>query len=526
MAVTSTSAGRPGARGARAADDRGRRVRRVRGDRRRRPFGPRHPESRRHDQPGRRVGRRLTPPDRTARQGMIAAMTLAERLAVFAADLDVTHVPPAVIESVKLRVLDVLGIALAASTHEFAPSVLAALESWGSGECTLVAAKTGAPLPLAILANGTLAHGLDFDDTHAGSITHASAVVLPAALSTGEAERVTGRAVLAAAVVGYEAITRIGLAVPGAFHARGWHATSTCGVFAAALAVGKVMGLDAKRLASAVGLAGSFASGVMEYLTDGSWSKRVHAGWAGHGGAIAATLARGGFGGPATILEGRFGLYATMLGRAPDLAPFETLGREWETLAVGYKPFPCCHLLHAYLDCALALGGEHRLAPEAIAEVECRVPAGEVPIICEPRHAKLEPRTSYDAQFSLPYTVAAALVDGRVTLDTFAPDRLGDPRLLALAARVTHTIDPDSTFPDGFPGWVRVRLSDGRLLEAREPDGRGGPRRPLPPTAIVEKFRENASRVLAAARVDELEQAALGLDAIKDAGELMRLCRG
>src|SRR3989441_10753429 len=133
------------------------------------PFGPRHPESRRHDQPGRRVGRRLTPPDRTARQGMIAAMTLAERLAVFAADLDVTHVPPAVIESVKLRVLDVLGIALAASTHEFAPSVLAALESWGSGEGTLVAAKTGAPLPLAILANGTLAHGLAFDDTHARS---------------------------------------------------------------------------------------------------------------------------------------------------------------------------------------------------------------------------------------------------------------------------------------------------------------------------------------------------------------------
>jgi 2-methylcitrate dehydratase PrpD len=457
---------------------------------------------------------------------MIAAMTLAERLAVFAADLDITDVPTAVLESVKLRVLDVLGIALAASTHEFAPSVLAALESWGSGECTVVAAKTGAPLPLAILANGTLAHGLDFDDTHAGSITHASAVVLPAALAAGEAERVTGRAVLVAAVAGYEAITRIGLAAPGAFHARGWHATSACGVFAAALAVGKVMGLDADRLTSALGLAGSFASGVMEHLTDGSWSKRAHAGWAGHGGAIAATLARGGFRGPATILEGRFGLYATMLGQAPDRAPFETLGHAWETLAVGYKPFPCCHLLHAYLDCALALGREHRLAPETIVEVECRVPAGEIPIICEPRHAKLAPRTSYDAQFSLPYTVAAALIDGRVTLDTFAPERLGDPRLLALAGRVTHTVDPASAFPDGFPGWVRVRLNDGRLLEAREPDGRGGPRRPLPPAAIVEKFRENASRVLSAGRVDELAQAALHLDGLKDAGEIMRLCRG
>lgn len=452
-------------------------------------------------------------------------MTLAERLAAFTAGLDVTDVPAAVIESAKLRVLDILGIALAATTHEFAPSVLGALESWGGGEATVIGAKIGAPLPLAILANGTLAHGLDFDDTHTGSITHASAVVLPAALAAGECERVSGRAVLAAAVAGYEAITRIGLAAPGAFHARGWHATSACGVFAAALAVGKVMRLDAGRLTSALGLAGSFASGVMEHLADGSWSKRAHAGWAGHGGAVAATLARGGFRGPATIFEGRFGLYATMLDRTPDPAPFATLGQEWETLAVGYKPYPCCHLLHAYVDCALALGREHRLAPESIADVECLVPAGELPIICEPRDSKLEPRTSYDAQFSLPYTLAAALVDGRVTLDTFAPERLGDRRLLALAARVRHTVDPTSAFPDGFPGWVRVRLTDGRRLEAREPDGRGGLRRPLPPTAIVEKFRDNACRVLPAARVDELEHAALALDTLGDVGALMRLCR-
>jgi len=455
----------------------------------------------------------------------MAAMTLAERLAAFAADLEISQVPLAVVDSAKLRALDVLGIALAASTHEFAPSVLGALESWGGGDCTVIGAKTGASLPLAILANGTLAHGLDFDDTHAGSITHASAVVIPATLSAAECERVSGRAALTAAIAGYEAITRIGLAAPGAFHARGWHATSVCGVFAATLAVGTVMRLDAGRLTSALGLAGSFASGVMEHLTDGSWSKRVHAGWAGQGGAVAATLARGGFRGPATILEGRFGLYATTLGREPDVTPFETLGREWETLAVGYKPYPCCHLAHAYLDCALALRHEHALAPEQVAGVECLVPAGEVPIICEPRDAKLAPRTSYDARFSLPYTVAAALVDGRVTLETFAPERLNDQRLLALAGRVTHTVDPTSSFPDGFPGWIRVRLTDGRRLEAREPDGRGGLRRPLPAEAIVDKFRDNASRVLPAKRVDELEQAVLNLDALSDAGELMRLCR-
>jgi 2-methylcitrate dehydratase PrpD len=219
---------------------------------------------------------------------------------------------------------------------------------------------------------------------------------------------------------------------------------------------------------------------VLEYLEDGSWVKRVHPGWAGHAGAVASALARGGFTGPATILDGRFGFYRTFVGAEPDLAPFETLGRQWETLAIGYKPYPCCHYNHAYLDCALELWREHALTPEAIESVECLVPAGQVPIVCEPRPAKLRPRTAYDAQFSLPFSVASALLDGRVGLDTYAPERLGDTARLALAARVTHTVDPDSSFPRGFPGWVRLRLRDGRTLEARAPDGRGSRARPLP----------------------------------------------
>jgi len=145
--------------------------------------------------------------------------------------------------------------------------------------------------------------------------------------------------------------------------------------------------------------------------------------------------------------------------------------------------------------------------------------------VCEPREAKLRPRTPYDAQFSLAYSVAAALVDGRVGLDTYAPARIADERVLALAARVTHAVDPDSRFPDGFPGWVRVRLRDGRVLEAREPDGRGGARRPLEPQAVVEKFRDNAARALPPPAVTRVEEAAQGLDALADVGSLMRLTR-
>jgi 2-methylcitrate dehydratase PrpD len=453
-------------------------------------------------------------------------MTIAERLAAFAASLEFDDLPPAVVAAARARTLDVLGVALAASTQEFAAPLARTLEGWAAGgEATVIGTKQTAPVPLAVLANGTLAHALDFDDTHPAAIVHVSSVIVPTVLAVGEAARADGRTVLAAAVAGGEAMIRLGLAASGAFHARGWHATGVCGALGAALAAGRVQRLAAGRLAAALGLAGSFASGLLEFLADGSTAKRVHPGWAGHAGVVAAALAAGGFSGPTTILEGRFGLYAAMLGTPPAPEPFAALGREWETLRVAVKPYPCCHLLHAYLDCALALRRAHGIAPEAVEAVECRVPAGEVPIICEPAAVKQRPRTPYEAQFSLPFAVAAALVDGRVGLETFTPARLADPRVAALAARVTYAIDPAARYPEGFPGWVRIRLADGRLVEAREPDSRGGPARPRPPAAVVEKFRDNAARALPPARVEQLEAAVLALDTLGDAGEVPRLCR-
>jgi 2-methylcitrate dehydratase PrpD len=289
---------------------------------------------------------------------------------------------------------------------------------------------------------------------------------------------------------------------------------------------GRIERLDPGQLTAALGIAGSFASGVMEYLADGSWVKRLHPGWAGQSGAVATTLARGGFTGPASILEGRFGFYRTYLDVEPDPAPFDTLGTHWETPAIVFKPYPCCHLNHAYLDCALELRRAHVFEPGDVEAVECRVPAGQVPIVCEPRPAKLRPRSSYDAQFSLPYSVASALLDGRVGLDTYSTERLAEPRRLALTDRVSHAVDPDSTFGRGFPGWVRLRLRDGRTVEARVPDSRGSLARPLPDEAIAEKFRDNASRALSPARVAELERLVRGLDTLADVRPILALCRG
>jgi len=316
------------------------------------------------------------------------------------------------------------------------------------------------------------------------------------------------------------------MAAPGRFHARGWHATAVCGVFGAALAAGKCLRLDADQLTAALGIAASMASGVMEFLEDGSWVKRMHPGWAAQAGIQAAVLAQGGFTGPDTALEGRLGLYRAALGETPDVAKqLDSLGDEWEMLRTSFKLYPCCHLNHAYLDAVARLRRDTGLRAEQVAEVECLVPAGEVPIVCEPAEAKRRPRTPYDAKFSLPFCIAAALSEARVGIGAFTEESIRDPRLLALADRVSFSVDSSSRYPETFPGWVKVRLRDGRALEAREESQRGGPDRPIAPDEVIGKFRENASRVIPADRVTEIERAVLGLGGAADVGAVGILCR-
>jgi 2-methylcitrate dehydratase PrpD len=455
-------------------------------------------------------------------------MTPAGRtLGEWAARLRAEDIPAAVRADAALRVLDTIGCALAGAREDHAPSVLALVSRWGGpGLSTVWGTTLTAAPPQAALANGALAHGLDFDDTHADSVCHASAVLVPVVLALAESERLGGRAALTALVAGYEAMIRIGMAAPGRFHERGWHATAVCGPFGAALAAGHCMGLDAGRMTAALGVAASMASGVMEFLEDGSWVKRLHPGWAAQSGLQAAALAREDFTGPATALEGRLGFYRAALGEAPDIGKhLKNLGDEWETVRSSFKLYPCCHLSHAYLDAVARLKRMEGLSAEEVEDVECLVPAGEVPIICEPAAAKLRPRTPYDAKFSLAFCVAAALAGDRVGIGAFTGESIRDARVLALAARVRYTVDPGSSYPRTFPGWVKVRLRDGRVLEAREESQSGGPGKPIPSDQVIAKFRDNAARLLPPPRVAVLESAVLAMERSRDLGPLLALCR-
>ena len=453
--------------------------------------------------------------------------TAAERLAEFAEGLRFEDIPRPVIDEAKQHILDILGISLAASQLPYAAMLGDLVRHWGGRpESTVLVFGDKVPAPSAVLANGGFSHGLDFDDTHTASITHVSTCVVPAALAVGEAVHADGKALLTATIIGNETITRLGMAAPGTLHERGYHATPLCGAFAAALTAGKLLGLGPAAMASALGICGSQAAGIQEFLDDGSWTKRLHPGWAGHSGVVAAQLGRLGFKGPPTVLEGRFGLFSTHVGPGNfDPARLTAgLGTTWETLHISYKPYPCCHFNHAYMDAAQQLMQAHGFMPQDIAELECIVPPEEAPIVCEPPAIKAAPPTTYAALFSLPYCIAVLLVEGNAGLDEFSEVKITDRRILEIASRIRHRVGEVPEFPASLPGWVRVRLQDGRTFERREPLNRGHPANPMTAAEIQAKFRDNASRTLPATQVEAIIQLIDRLESLPCVADLTALC--
>ena len=444
-------------------------------------------------------------------------MTAAETIARWSTELTLDDVPAGVVESAKLHVLDVLGCGLAAHASGVAGEGRAAMgELGGEPQASVIGSERLLPAANAAFANAMLCHGLDFDDTHSDSVSHVSTVVAPAALAAGEQLGAGGRDVLAAVVAGNEVVCRIGMAASGEFHRRGFHPTAVCGVFGGVAAVAKLTGLDPPVAASALGIAGSFASGLFAYLADGTPTKPMHPAWAAHGAHVAVALARHGALGPPSVLEGTFGLYHAFLGAAEGevdvAAQLADLGGRWETPRIAFKPFPVCHFMHGSLGAAAEVAAGRTFAPAEIDEIVVRVPAAGVSLVLEPAEQKRAPRSEYEGKFSLQYSVASQLVRGHVAVADFTDEAIADPDVLAVAARVRYETREYPTYPQAFPGGVRVRLADGSGFEADLPHQKGGPENPLSPEEVRAKFRENAALALADADVAALEEAVLALD--------------
>jgi 2-methylcitrate dehydratase PrpD len=441
--------------------------------------------------------------------------TAAERFASFSSSLTVDAIPEEVVEAAKLHILDTIGCGLAAHALDAAPAAREAMTEPGiSGPATVIGVTGGLPAADAALVNGVACHALDFDDTHTGAIAHVSVVVAPATLAAAQSERASGADVLAAAVAGNEIVTRLGMAVGSAFHARGFHPTSVCGVFGATAAVARVRGLDAEAAVNALGIAGSMASGLMEYLADGSSTKQLHPGWAAHAGIIASRLAAHGGTGPSSIIEGRFGLYRAFIGRDDvDIATqLADLGERWETPRIAFKPYPACHYVHASVDATAEAIAETPIRIEDIEEIVALSTEAGVSLVLEPLADKHRPRTAYEAKFSLPYSIASLLVRGKVDVSTYTEAAISEQDVLELASKVRYEIKGYDTFPQALPGGVRIRLRDGRTLEADLPYQRGGPDNPMTAGQVREKFRANAALALADSDVEMLEEAVMTLE--------------
>jgi 2-methylcitrate dehydratase PrpD len=416
---------------------------------------------------------------------------LAEQLVERIRALDAARLPAGVRRKCDDLLVDVVGLCVTARNEDYVKS---ALGGWDDeGPCTAIGHARTMSSAGAAFVNGTAAHGEDFDDTFEGGPVHAGAVIVPAVLTACERHNPDGQAALLGIAVGVETMCRMSLVTPKLIHKAGFHPTAIFGVMGATAGVGAALGLNAKQLVDGLGIAGSMASGIIEYLAEGTWTKRMHAGWAAQSGLRAALLGRAGFLGPRTVLEGVHGLYHgfahTTDGAYEEL--IEDFGQRWVTETLAFKPYPCGTMAHPYIDCARRLAGRG-MRPADIKEMVCEVADGTVHRLWEPLANKQKPPNGYAAKFSSPFLIAYGFVHGGVGLDAFTEEAVRDADVLALAAKTRYVIDPDNPYPDNFTGHIRVTLNDGTVVEERQPHFRGGAHEPLTREDVEEKFVLNA----------------------------------
>jgi 2-methylcitrate dehydratase PrpD len=353
------------------------------------------------------------------------------------------------------------------------------------------------------------------DDVTTESSLHPGVAVIPAALAVAEERESSSIAFIEAVIAGYEVTMRVGNALnPASAYRRGFHPTGVAGVFGAAMAAGRLLGLDAPSLTRALGIAGTLASGSLEYLSDGSFTKRLNAGWAAHAGIVAAGLARAGFTGPASVFEGRLGVLHSYTDEPIPERLLADLGRPRQIMRVSIKPYACCRYNHGLIDCVLALKREHGIRPDDVEAMRLGVLSGGAVLVADPIEQKRAPTNVVDAQFSAPFAAAVALVRGGAGLAEYSRENVEDPSIRSLMARTDCYRDPslDEDYPTRWPAAAEIRLKDGRTVATRIEYATGEPENPVPRDGLVAKFVSLAGNLLPPDRAAALAQRILRLE--------------
>jgi 2-methylcitrate dehydratase PrpD len=418
--------------------------------------------------------------------------SVSERLVDCVAAVRVDNLPSAVRNRTQELLVDALGLCVAARNTDYIRALVASVDR--AGACSAIGHSGTFSAEDAAMINGTAAHGEDFDDTFEGGPVHSSAVIVPAVLAACERFDRDGRAALLGMAVGIEALCRLSTVIPKAIHKAGFHPTSILGSMASTLAVSTALGLNRRQTVDALGIAGSMAAGIIEYLAEGAWTKRLHAGWAARIGLHASRIAQHGFLGPRTVFEGTHGLfYAFARNANGDYdAVTRNFGKEWLMTSITFKPYATGTMNQPYIDCALRLARKGFNADD-VADVLCETAEGYVHRLWDPLPDKQKPANDYAAKFSAPFNVAVAFVTGSAGLEAFSEKTVRDPRILALAGKVRYIVDPNNPYPKAFTGHVKMTLKDGRVFEERQPHIRGGVHEPLSREDIEQKFRGNVA---------------------------------
>ena len=436
--------------------------------------------------------------------------------------------PETVVRNSSLRVLDVIGLALGGRPTPFGKAVVSAVGAMHpAGNCRIFGGGATTSAIGAALANGSLSQALEYDDTHNESIVHMSSPSVAAAVALADDHHLSGRDVILGVAIGNEISCRIGSVTPSQFHKRGFHPTGLFSPFGSTWLAGKLLGLNAAQMNAAAGIVGSFAAGLLECWVDGTQSKFLHPGWAAQSGIAAAQFGKAGVTGPAAVIEGRFGLMDAHLQDANLKRDFgritDGLGTHWESERASFKPFPVAHVIHPYIDALFRLRSRHTIDPAKVVKIEVPVAAYIVGIVCEPLSEKRRPNTDSHGRVSMQYTLAEALVKGRIGRDAYQESSLRDPAILRLADLVEYKIDPAYPGPEQFKAEVTITMADGQKFYELEEHNRGSAKNPMTTAEIEGKFTENATGLLPPDRIHAVASAARDLAGMKDVRTLVDL---
>ena len=432
----------------------------------------------------------------------MTAVILAEHIATVSASQS-TPIPESVRQMLQRVTLDAYGLMFSARNTDY----IRAIESscLDHGKATAFGHGSRFTAQDAALINGTAIHGEDFDDTFEGTPVHVSSVIVPTILSIAEREELSPDQFVRSMAFGAELICRLALVAPTAVHRQGFHPTAILGAFGASLTASIAYGLSPQQTASALGIVGSMASGIIEYLAEGTWTKRMHPGWAASAGIKSAVMAKAGFQGPRTVFEGTHGLFKGFSSDTitPDFSHLESFGGTWISAGLAFKPYTCGTMTQPFVDCALQAAKKLRL--EEIEGIHAHVGEGTVHRLWEPLEEKRNPSTPYGAKFSVPYCIAIGLLDGKAGLNEFTEEQLSRNDIQSVTSKITYSINPEDPYPKDYVGWIDVIDIHGNTHTFKQSCLRGGQKEPMSQQELEDKFTNNL--VFAGLDTPELESA-------------------